>query len=97
MVFTMLLSFHRTQHEEWDLTLRLLLVIVVGRIHLNHLLPEARLLLRICHFGLNLHLTVSDLDRRFRVGPQVQVPRGVCRRAALRGYNYEIFTVHDVE
>src|SRR5215203_5874594 len=33
--------FHRTQYEEWDLPLRLCLEVVVGRIHLDHLLPEA--------------------------------------------------------
>src|SRR5918993_3586825 len=53
--------FHRTQYEERDLTLRLPLVVIVGRIHLYHLLPEAGFILRICYFGLDLHLTVSDL------------------------------------
>src|SRR5215213_11765091 len=40
--------FHRTQYEERDLTLRLPLVVIVGRIHLYHLLPEAGFILRIC-------------------------------------------------
>src|SRR5215210_6627146 len=85
------------EYEEWDLPLRLCLVVVVGRVHLDHLLPEAGLLFAAYLLRPHVHLAVSDLDRDGRVGHQVQVPGGVCRRAAFRGDKHEILPIHDVE
>src|SRR5215211_6073708 len=85
------------QFEEWDLTFRLPLVVIVRRIHLYHLLPEADFLFWVHFLRPYPHLAISDLDRCVRVGLQVQVPCRVGRRAALRGDNHEIFAVHDVE
>src|SRR5215203_4685135 len=82
------------QFEEWDLTFRLPLVVIVRRIHLYHLLPEADFLFWVHFLCPYPHLAISDLDRCVRVGLQVQVPCRVGRRAALRGDDHEIFAVH---
>src|SRR5215212_151708 len=101
MVFTTLLSvsalFQRMQDDQRDLTLRLLLVAVVTRIHLDHLLPQAGFLLLVRLLRPYPHLAVSDLDRRIRVSHQVQVPRWMFGRTTIRGDQYEILTVPGVE
>src|SRR5215210_5879693 len=90
-------SAHRVKYQEWDLPLRLPLVVVVCRIHIDHLPPETGFLVRIHFLGSYPHLAVSNLDRGVGVGLQVQVPGRVCGRAAFGGDDHIILAVQGVE
>src|SRR5882757_2480800 len=77
---------HGFQHEDWDHTVSLLLVLGVRRICGDRALPPLRLLVPSDLTGRHVLAHGPVLERHARVGRDVEVPDRVTREAAFRGH-----------
>ena len=71
------------EHHYGKLPARFFLIVAIGRIQLDHLLPESRSLLACCYTCAGAEVLIRNLHLDQRVRQQIQIPSGMCVCTAL--------------